>query len=238
MTIFDRIIKKLPYTPLQIAMHVYAWSVLVELAYDLFTNNLTANPIQALEQRTGRHALTLLVIMLACTPLNTLFGWRELLKRRRALGLYALMYATLHILIFINLDYGLAWSLLIQTVIQRPYILYGAAAFLLLIPLGITSFDIWKVRLGKNWKRLHQVVYLIAPIVVLHYALSIKGDIFRLQGDVIRPLLYGLVILISLVLRLPILRRFFTRLRSRVFAIFIRQNHPLPKMDTPKMDSQ
>ena len=106
----DRL-KKLPYTPLQIAMHLYAWSELAVLIYDLFTNNLTVNPIQALEQRTGRHAITLLVLTLACTPLNTLFGWRELLKRRRALGLYTLMYATIHVLIFINLDYGLAWSL-------------------------------------------------------------------------------------------------------------------------------
>ena len=122
MSLLERI-KKLPYTPVQIAMHLYAWSELVLLTYDLFTNHLTANPIQALEQMTGRHALTLLVLSLACTPLNTLFGWRELLKRRRALGLYALMYATIHVLIFINLDYGLAWSLIIQTVIQKSYIL-------------------------------------------------------------------------------------------------------------------
>lgn len=232
MSIFDRI-KKLPYTPLQIAMHLYAWSALVALIFDFFTHHLTANPIQAMEQRTGRHALTLLVLALACTPLNTLFGWRELLKRRRALGLYALMYASVHILIFINLDYGLAWSLIIQTVIEKSYIVFGIIVFLLLIPLGITSFDIWKVRLGKNWKRLHQIVYFAVPIAVLHYALSKKGDIFHLTGDIGRPLVYGLAVLILLVLRLPFIRRFFSSFRSRVAALFTRRS-PQTKMDTQK----
>ena len=232
MSLTERI-KNLPYTPLQIAMHLYAWSALVALIFDFFTHHLTANPIQAMEQRTGRHAITLLVLSLACTPLNTIFGWRELLKRRRALGLYALMYATVHILIFINLDFGLAWSLIIQTVLQKSYIIYGMTVFLLLIPLGITSFDIWKVRLGKNWKRLHQIIYIAAPIAVLHFALSKKGDIFHLQGDIVRPLIYGLFVLILLILRLPFIRRFFASFRTRVFALFVKPN-PQPKMNTQK----
>src|SRR5512138_2954062 len=135
------------YTPLQVAMHIYAWSTLVILIYDFFTHNLTANPIQALEQRTGRHAITLLVLSLACTPLNTLFKWPELIKRRRALGLYAFLYAAIHVVIFVDLDYGLAWSLIAQTVFQKPYILVGMLSFLMLIPLAVTSFDIWKTRL-------------------------------------------------------------------------------------------
>src|SRR5262245_1915230 len=95
------------YTPLQIAVHIYAWSALVHILFDFITRNISPNPIQELEQRTGRHAITLLVLSLACTPLNTLFKWSEPLKRRRALGLYTFMYATIHVLIFINLDYGL-----------------------------------------------------------------------------------------------------------------------------------
>ncbi|MBI1794455.1 MAG: sulfoxide reductase heme-binding subunit YedZ [Chloroflexi bacterium] len=230
MNVVDRL-KKIPYTPLQIAVHLYAWSALVGLVIAFFTRNLTANPIQAMEQRTGRHALTLLVLSLACTPLNTLFGWRELLKRRRALGLYAFMYATIHVLIFINLDYGLAWSLIIQTVLQKPYIVYGMTVFLLLIPVALTSFDIWKVRLGKNWKRLHQILYFIAPLAALHYALSKKGNIFRLQGDIVRPFIYGLVILILLILRLPRVRKFFASLRTRILLPF---NKPIPH---PKIDA-
>lgn len=204
------------YTPLQIAVHLYAWSALIHIAIDFLTGNISPNPIQELEQRTGRHAITLLVLSLACTPLNTIFKWPELTKRRRALGLYAFLYATIHVLIFIDLDFGLAWSLIVQTVLEKVYILVGATAFLLLIPLAFTSFDIWKMRLKKNWKRLHQLIYLIAPLAVLHFAWSKKGDIFALQGEIIRPLIYGLIVILLLVLRIPQVRRGIASLRDRI----------------------
>ena len=203
------------FTPLQIIMHIYAWGALAHILFDYFTGNLSFNPIQDIEQRTGRAAATLLVLSIMCTPLNTLFGWKELLKRRRALGLYAFMYATIHVLIFIDLDYGLAWSLIFQSVFEKPYILVGATSFLLLIPLAFTSFDIWKKRLKKNWKRLHQVVYLIAPLVILHFAWSKKGSIFELQGDVLRPLTYGLVVLLMLLFRIPAIRKALASFRTR-----------------------
>jgi len=208
------------YTPLQVSMHVYAWSALVIMIFQFFTDNLTVNPIQALEQRTGRHAITLLVLSLACTPLNTLFKWPELLKRRRALGLYAFMYATIHVLIYLDLDYGLAWSFILQDVIEKPRLIVGAIAFLMLIPLAWTSFDIWKKRLGKKWKRLHQTVYVIAPIVVLHYAWSKKGDLFALQGEVVRPLIYGLIVVLFLVMRIPQVRKGIVSVRDRVTGQF------------------
>jgi sulfoxide reductase heme-binding subunit YedZ len=208
------------YTPLQVAMHVYAWSVLALLLLDLLTGSLSVNPIQELEQRTGRHAITLLVLSLACTPLNTLFKWTELLKRRRALGLYAFMYATIHVLIFLHLDYGLAWSLIAQTIFEKPFIIMGVISFLLLIPLAWTSFDIWKKRLGKTWKRIHQMVYLIAPLVVLHYAWSKKGDFFALQGEIVRPLIYGLIVVLFLVLRIPQVRKAVVSLRDRILPLF------------------
>jgi len=204
------------YTPLQIAIHLYAWSALARIIFDLITGNLSPNPIQDLEQRTGRHAITLLVLCLACTPLNTIFGWRELLKRRRALGLYTFMYACIHMLIFVDLDYGLAWSLIIETILEKPYIIIGVTTFLMLIPLAITSFDIWKQRLGKNWKRLHQIIYFIGPLAVLHYAWSKKGDIFALQGDIIRPLIYGLVLLFLLTFRVTPMKKALVSFRSRI----------------------
>ena len=212
------------YTPLQIAMHIYAWSALVILIFQFFTHNLTANPIQALEQRTGRHAITLLVLSLACTPHNTLFKWSELLKRRRALGLYAFMYATIHVLIFISLDYGIAWSTIVQTVFEKPYILVGATGFLLLVPLAFTSFDIWKKRLGKTWKRLHQLIYLIAPLIVLHYAWSKKGDFFALQGEIVRPLIYGLIVVLFLIMRISPVRRALASLPSRILLLIKKRN--------------
>ena len=211
------------YTPLQVAIHVHAWSVLVILVFQFFTGSLSVNPIQELEQRTGRHAITLLVLSLACTPLNTLFKWPELIKRRRALGLYAFMYATIHVLIFLHLDYGLAWSLIAQTIFEKPFIIMGVISFLLLIPIAWTSFDIWKKRLGKMWKRIHQMVYLIAPLVVLHYAWSKKGDFFTLQGEIIRPLIYGLIVVLFLILRIPQVRKAVASLRDRILSLLRRR---------------
>jgi sulfoxide reductase heme-binding subunit YedZ len=220
------------YTPLQIAMHVYAWSTIARLIFEFATGTLSVNPIQELEQRTGRQAITLLVLSLACSPLNALFGWRELLKRRRALGLYAFMYAVIHVVIFVDLDYGLALSQIAKTVLQKPYIIIGVTSFLLLIPLALTSFDIWKKRLGKNWKRLHQFIYFIAPLVVLHYAWSKKGDIFTLQGDIVRPLIYGIIILILLIFRIPPIRRALASLSIRNLFLFNKKDQH-PKVDTP-----
>ena len=214
------------FTPLQIAIHLYAWSAIAWIIFELATSAFSINPIQELEQRTGRHAITLLVLSLMCTPVNTIFKWSEPLKRRRTLGLYAFMYATIHVIIFVDLDYGLAWSLIIQTVLQKPYIIVGMLTFLALIPVAFTSFDIWKKRMGKNWKRLHQLVYFIAPLAVLHFAWSKKGDIFSLSGDISRPLIYGLILAIFLTFRIPAIRK--------TFASRPRRGLPLP----PKQDAQ
>jgi sulfoxide reductase heme-binding subunit YedZ len=214
------------YTPLQILIHLGAWFPLARLVFEAFTSGLTANPIQHIEQRTGRAAISLLFLSLAATPLNSLFGWREPLQRRRTLGLYAFMYAVIHVIIFVDLDYGLAWSLIVQTIFQKPYILVGAAAFLLLIPLAITSFDIWKVRLKKNWKHLHQLIYFIAPLVVLHYAWGKKGNFFALQGDILRPLIYGLIFLLLMFLRIPALRRWIASARTRLRVPFAKRVSP------------
>ena len=216
--------KKFPYTPLQIAIFIYAWSGFALLIFDFLTGNISPNFIQDLEQRTGRHAITLLVLSLACTPINTIFKWSEPLKRRRALGLYALLYATIHVIIYVDLDYGLAWNSVIQNVIEKPRLIVGSLAFLFMIPLGITSFDIWKKRLGKNWKRLHRFVYLIAPLAVLHYLWSKKGDILSLQGEVLRPLTYGLIVVIFLTFRIPAIRKALASFSNRILSLRKKQD--------------
>lgn len=220
------------FTPLQIAMHLYAWSAIAHILFDFLTGDISANPIQELEQRTGRHAITLLALSLMCTPLNTLFKWSEPLKRRRALGLYTFMYAVIHVIIYLDLDYGLAWSLVAKEIAEKPRILVGMTAFLLFIPLAVTSFDIWKKRLGKNWKRLHRAVYFIAPLVVLHYVWSKKGDILTLQGEIVKPLVYGLIFALFLVLRIPAVRKASASLRDRILALSTRRR-PQPKANTP-----
>lgn len=226
MNLFSR------YTPLQLAIHLYAWSALAVIVFELLSGTFSINPIQELEQRTGRHAVTLLMLSLLCTPLNTLFKWSEPLKRRRTLGLYAFLYATIHVIIFVDLDYGLAWSLIVQTILQKPYIIVGALTFLLLIPLAFTSFDIWKKRLGRNWKRLHRLIYLIAPLAVLHYAWSKKGDLFALSGDIVRPLIYGLILAIFLILRIPAVRRAIASFPTRSPLLFSKKGQQ-PKADMP-----
>jgi sulfoxide reductase heme-binding subunit YedZ len=208
------------YTPLQVAMHAYGWSVLVILLYKYFTNDLSADPVQYLERRTGHHAIALLVLSLACTPLNTLFKWSELLKRRRALGLYAFMYVVIHVLIYFDLDFGLAWSFILQNFTQDPRLIVGLTALLLLIPLAWTSFDIWKKRLGKNWKRLHKLVYIIVPLAVLHFAWNKKGNLLSLQGDIAQPLAYALLVSLLLILRIPRVRKGIVSLRNWVLALF------------------
>lgn len=200
-----------------------AWLPLLVLAFDAFTGRLTVNPIQAAEQRTGDIAITLLVLSLACTPLNTLLRWPAVLKVRRSLGLYAYLYAFLHVLLFIGLDYGFNTLLLLQALLEKPFILVGLAGFILLSALALTSFDTWKGRLGKNWKRLHRLTYLINLLVVLHFGWAVKGDFLRLQGDVLRPLLAGLAVLLLLGLRLPAVRR---RLAGRLHALLPSRKAP------------
>jgi sulfoxide reductase heme-binding subunit YedZ len=134
--------------------------------------------------------------------LNTVFGFRQALKVRRALGLYAFFYASLHLLIFVGVDYGFDPVLLREAIFEKRFALIGFASFLILLPLAITSTRGWMKRLGKNWTRLHRLVYLAALLVIVHYTWLVKSDI-RV------PILYGVGIVILLVLRLPAIRRIF-----------------------------
>ena len=212
--------KKPRFTPFQILVHLGGWAPLALLIYNFYTNNLTANPIQKIEQQTGIHALTFLLFSLACTPLASILGWKELLQRRKALGNYGFMYAAIHLATFIGLDYGFNLSAILRDVGTKWYIIVGLIAFLLLLPLALTSFKYWIKRLGKNWKRLHKLVYIISPIVVVHFLLSVKGDLFRLQGNIFQPLLYGSIALILLAVRVSPIKTAMIGLRTRLQNVF------------------
>lgn len=207
---------RVKFTPLQVLVHLLAWSLAAWLAWDAWTGNLTVNPIQAATQRTGKYALVLLVLSLACTPLNTLFGFRQALSARRALGLYAFMFAAAHFAIFIWIDYGFNWEFIRLEIINKRFILVGASALTILTVLAATSFKWWMKRLGKRWKTLHRLIYLAAPLVVLHYAWASKGDLFRLQGNILQPLAFGLVVILLLLVRLPALRKRAVKLRGQL----------------------
>jgi sulfoxide reductase heme-binding subunit YedZ len=218
--------------PVQWVTHFAAWVPLALLVYDFFTNNLTVNPIQAAEIRTGDIAIVLLICSLACTPLNMLLRIPDLLKLRKPLGLYAYMYAAIHLLIFLGLDYGFDVQLLIQAIFEKPYVLYGLTGFIILSTLAITSFRWWMARLGKSWKRLHQLVYAINLLIVLHFGLSVKGDFFHLRGDVFRPVLAGVVVILLLILRLPLVRKTLAGKLRVVVPAFLRAD-PLKKKGFP-----
>ncbi len=180
-------------------VHLAALAPLALLAWDALNNNLTVNPIQAAMQRSGKTALVLLVLSLACTPLNTLFGFKPALRVRRALGLYAFLYASLHFAIFVALDYGFDLPLLWQDALKKPYALLGFAAGLILLALAITSFKYWQKRLGRHWKNLHRLAYLAGILAALHYIWVVKADIRQ-------PLAWAAIILLLLLLRLPAIR--------------------------------
>jgi len=185
-----------------ILVHIACVLPIPWLLFDAWQGNLTADPIRASILRTGKIALELLVLSLTCTPLNAIFGFTPALRVRRALGDYSFLYVCLHFAIFVGLDYGFNFQYVIFE-LTRPYALVGLIAGLLLIPLAITSFPPWLKRLGKNWKRLHYLVYGINFLAALHYILVVK------QG-VTEPYLWMILIIFLLVLRLPPVRHFLS----------------------------
>jgi len=210
--------KKHRFTPRQILVHVAGWLPLGLLVFDFLGDNLTANPIQAIEQRTGLNAITFLILSLACTPVASIFGWKELTQRRKALGNYGFLYAALHVTTFFILDYGLNLAAVWRDVGSKSFIIIGALSFLLLLPLAVTSFNYWMKRLGKNWKRLHRLAYIISPLVVVHFFMAKKGDLLNLSGDIIQPLAYGAVALVLLLLRLAPVKKPLIALRQKFFS--------------------
>lgn len=196
---FSRII---PYV-----IHVGSLLPLAWIGLDVLNNHLTANPIQALTQRTGLAALIILILCLAMTPLNTLFRLPVLVIQRRTLGLYAFFYITLHLLIFVGLDYGFAWSRIFKEISEKRFLIAGFSSLIILLPLAVTSFCWWQKKLGKKWKVLHHLVYLAASLAVLHFAWVLKGDLLRLTGDMVQPLIAAMILTLLFFLRLPSIRR-------------------------------
>lgn len=194
-------------TRFRLLVHLAAWVPLAWLLWDWWAGNLSVNPIQDLTQRTGFYALSLLTLSLAATPLNTLLHFRQAIQVRRALGLYAFMYAVIHVLIFLGLDYGFNLAFLQDVVLEKPYIWVGLSAFVILLSLAATSFRSSQKRLGKNWKRLHRLIYLAAPLVVVHFTWAVKGNLSSLQGDIVQPLSFGIAVGLLLLVRLPPVRR-------------------------------
>ena len=138
---------------------------------------LGADPVAEVEHRLGLWALRFLMLALAVTPLRRLTGWSVLVRFRRMLGLYAFAYASLHLAAYVGLDLRGYWTQLFEDIAKRPYITVGFLAWLLLVPLAVTSTSGWIHRLGRNWARLHRLVYAIAVLAVLHFWWLVKSDV-------------------------------------------------------------
>ena len=183
---------------LQILVHTGALLPLVWIAWQYTQGLFLIDPVREITTLTGRGALILLLLMLACTPIYTVFGVKQVKRLRRPLGLYAFLYASLHFATFVWLDYGFDLELLVEAIFAQRYVVAGLISGLILLALAITSTRGWQKRLGKNWKRLQRLVYLAGILAVVHFAWLVK--------DIRVPLQYGAVLALLLILRLPRVR--------------------------------
>ena len=178
------------------------------LVFDAITDNLQAEPIKEITHRTGWWALFLLTVTLAVTPLRHVAGWKQVVRLRRLLGLFGFFYATLHVLTYFGLDQFFSFEYIVEDIAERPFITVGFAAWVLLIPLAVTSTQGWMRRLGTRWQKLHRIVYVAAGLGVLHFYWAVKADTQE-------PLLFAGILLVLMAIRLPFVRQAIKGLRPR-----------------------
>ena len=147
------------------------------LVAGVFTDDLGANPIEYITHETGWFALAFLVVSLTITPLRRVTGWHEIIRVRRMLGLFAFFYATLHLLTWFVFDHMLDVTGMLDDVVKRPYITVGMAAFVMMLPLAVTSNALMIRRLGRRWQMLHRLAYGAAIAAVVHFWWLVKADI-------------------------------------------------------------
>lgn len=161
-------------------------------------NTLGSDPAKALAHMSGEWALRFLLFTLLITPIKQISGNNEWLRYRRMLGLFAFFYASCHLMIYFAFLLNFEWSQLWEDIAERPYIYVGVSAWLLMLPLAITSTHAWQKRLRKNWRRLHRLVYVVAVLGVVHLIWQVRSD----WGE---ALVYALLTLALLMVRLPVI---------------------------------
>ncbi len=170
---------------------------LANLIFRVFIEQSSADPVETITETTGSWTLNLLLLTLAVTPLRRLSGWNQVTRVRRMLGLYTFFYAVLHFLTYLVFDHFFDWAEIAKDIAERPYVTVGFTAFVLLIPLAITSHNKIIARLGGTaWKKLHKLVYAIAVLGMLHFFWLVKADNTE-------PLKYASVLAVLFALRLP-----------------------------------
>ncbi|BBF87147.1 membrane protein YedZ [Aquitalea magnusonii] len=179
---------------LKIAVFVLCLLPLARAAWIVLSGD-AVNPVEFITRSTGTWTLSFLLITLAISPLRQLSGWGWPLRLRRMLGLYAFFYGSLHLSTYVWLDQFFDWPGMLHDIIKRPFITVGFAAMLLMTPLAITSTQGWMKRLKRNWGKLHQLVYPVALLGVLHYWWLVKKDLTQ-------PMFYAVVLAVLLGWRL------------------------------------
>ncbi len=184
---FTRVFKPLLFVLLLVPALYYGWG--------LWQDELGANPLEAVIRGLGDWALRILLITLLMSPLRRLINWAQALRLRRMLGLYAYFYVVLHLLGYLWFDQFFDWEEIWFDILERPFITIGMVAVVLLTPLAITSTKGMIRRLGKNWKRLHSLVYLIGILAVIHFWWMVKLDVTE-------PAIYSVILAVLLTERL------------------------------------
>lgn len=181
-------------------LHVFLLGYLSLMFYQGVTDNLGADPVEALLHFTGISAVNLLMLTLSISPLASHLPCGDLIKFRRLLGVYAFVFALSHFLTYVLFELGMDLSLVGSEIAKRPYITVGFSALLLLLALALTSFDRIRARMGKRWQTLHNAIYLIILLALLHYSWSLKTALRE-------PLFYWAGALFLLYFRKPKLDR-------------------------------
>jgi sulfoxide reductase heme-binding subunit YedZ len=157
--------------------------------------SLGANPIEELIHRLGKWGLNFLLITLSITPLRKITGWNWLIRLRRMTGLFTFFYILMHFLTYAGLDQGFGLAVIVEDIVERPYITLGMTGLLLLMPLALTSTNAMMRKLGRRWQKLHRLVYVIAILGVWHFYWQVKQD-------TLEPLIYALLLALLLCYRL------------------------------------
>jgi sulfoxide reductase heme-binding subunit YedZ len=198
---YQKLISKHKVKLLKIFIHLAALLPIINAYYLAFTDQLGADPVEAIIHFTGIGAFNLLLLSLAITPISKRFKLSMLLKVRRLVGLYSFVYALCHLANFLVFEVQFDWILFINEIIKRPYITVGMVGLLILFSLAVTSISLLKRHMGKRWQKLHNWVYLAVVLVGIHFYWSVKSEI-------IEPSIYLIITLVLLSLRFKKLTSF------------------------------
>jgi len=165
------------------------------LVFRALTGRLSANPVEDITLTTGIWGLRFLLITLLVTPVRRLTGWNRVIQFRRMLGLFAFFYAALHLLTYLVLDQFFALDFIFKDIVKRPFITMGFIAFILMVPLAITSTKGWIRRLGRRWQLLHRLIYISAIAAAIHFLWKVKV----MEGS---PVYYATAVILLLAFRI------------------------------------